>query len=491
MNINKRLLGFFLLIALGIGGQSALANTAANSTIVSNVTLSYDQSPDALSAFALVTVNLVPSAALFATEPAASPAAVAEDGTPPSVTYTIFATANGPDTYTIATTGTRVCEDLDDDGARTCATYYSDAALSLELGYSGAELETPVAAPTFSVTTELGATVVVSSTGFATCTEAEATSTCVVTVANDNDAVTANVINGLATGDRVYIAAATESCSVTIVADGSATTGVVDGGTGLAEEAGATSTIKLHDCSNNIVSIGDGTVLGELQAFDLTFDPDANGALNLPESQTVSVATSVTNVDGDVTNSAFALEFTVEVIAALTIDKYVKNITEITYNGTCGVGSDVGNVGDGTLLADLGIDADALGNLGSGGSALISAPFCESAGVSADPADKLEYLIVIANNDGSNTSNLVVNEPIADFVNYDIDSVKWSLDGTNWFSNTDASTVAANDRVQASSDEIYFYPGTGGADNGAFGTGNGGSLSGEGYFLMIYTVTVQ
>ena len=58
MNINKRLLGFFLLIALGIGGQSALANTAANSTIVSNVTLSFDQGADE-TAFALVTVNLV------------------------------------------------------------------------------------------------------------------------------------------------------------------------------------------------------------------------------------------------------------------------------------------------------------------------------------------------------------------------------------------------------------------------------------------------
>jgi hypothetical protein len=106
MNINKRLLGFFLLIALGISGQSALANTAANSTIVSNVTLSFDQGDDE-TAFALVTVNLVPSAAAFVTEPAANPGAIAEDGIPPSVTYEIVATANGPDTYTIATTGAR------------------------------------------------------------------------------------------------------------------------------------------------------------------------------------------------------------------------------------------------------------------------------------------------------------------------------------------------------------------------------------------------
>jgi hypothetical protein len=449
MNINKRLLGFFLLIALGISGQSALANTAANSTIVSNVTLSFDQGDDE-TAFALVTVNLVPSAAAFVTEPAANPGAIAEDGIPPSVTYEIVATANGPDTYTIATTGARQCLDLDDDAVRTCADYYSDATLSSELGFSGAELESPVAVPTFSVTTELGATVVVSSTGFATCTEVEASSTCVVTVANDDDDGTADVINGLATGDRVYITASTASCTITITFDGSATTGVVDGVTGLAD-----------------------------------------GVLNLPESQTVSVATSVTNVAGDVANSAFALEFTVEVIAALTIDKYVKNVTTAAYNVTCGSASAaLVAVGDGDLLVNIGSNATVFGAEG-GGSANTNS-FCESGGVTADPNDQLEYLIVIANNDGSNTSSLIVNEPIADFVTYNANSVKWSLDGTNWFSTTDAIANDVNDRVQATSDEIYFYPGTGGFDDGGvLGDGVGGSLSGQGYYLMIYTVTVQ
>jgi len=483
MNINKRLLGFFLLIALGIGGQSALANTAANSTIVSNVTLSFDQGADE-TAFALVTVNLVAAAPNFVGS-ATDPATIDEDGTA-VVTYAIYANANGPDTYDITVFPSPVCDNLANDGL-TCSDFYSDNLLASELALSTSTLE-------------LGATTVFSTTAFDDCVHTTvAGAECLATVPNDDDTgLSATGVNGLVSGDTVYLETGTVECLVDITTDNSSATNQ-------GSPAGATSVIEIYSCDGaGLTTVPAlGTVIGESKSFTLTLDPDAaTPILGLPATQTIAVQT---NIESNTTPAGTAIQsvarvFTVEVVAALTINKFVKNITNTgaTYNVTCGPASSaLVAVAAALPVADT-ITATNLGTLNSGSADTNS--FCESGAVTADPGDTLEYLIVINNGDGSTTSTVIMQEPIADFTLFGTDAnegtaenlVVFTADNNvAWTGTTDAT---ADDPVEFDTGgrSLYFYPGGTSDGNGTFGdAADGGTLTGDDYYLLIYTVTVQ
>ncbi|MDG1442295.1 MAG: hypothetical protein P8R02_06355 [Pseudomonadales bacterium] len=482
MNINKRLLGFFLLIALGISGQSVLANTAANSTIVSNVTLSFDQGADE-TAFALVTVNLVAAAPTFAGT-AVDPATIDEDGSA-VVTYTVYSNANGPDTYDITVFPSPVCDNLANDGL-TCSDFYSDNLLTSELALSTSTLE-------------LGATTVFSTTAFDDCIHTTvAGAECLATVPNDDDTgLSATSVNGLISGDTVFLEAGIE-CLVDITTDNSATTDELS-------PAGATSVIEIYSCDGaGLTTVPAlGTVIGESKSFTLTLDPDAaTPILGLPATQTIDVQT---NIESNTTPAGTAIQsvarvFTVEVVAALTINKFVKNITNTgaTYNVTCGPASSALVAVAAALPAADNITATNLGTQNSGSAD--SNPFCESGAVTADPGDTLEYLIVINNGDGSTTSTVIMQEPIADFTLFGTDGneataenlVVFTADNAiAWTGTTDAT---ADDPVEfdTGTRSLYFYPGGTSDGNATFGdVDDGGTLTGDDYYLLIYTVTVQ
>lgn len=94
------------VLALALAASTARASTAANTSISNTATVTYDdaggvaQTP--VSATATVTVTLVPSAVVLS-----SPAdqAIAQ-GTSATLSYTVTATANGPDTYNLSSAAT-------------------------------------------------------------------------------------------------------------------------------------------------------------------------------------------------------------------------------------------------------------------------------------------------------------------------------------------------------------------------------------------------
>ena len=98
--------GTLVLAAIALAPAAAFASTAANTVINNTASVSYNdaggtaQTP--VTASASVTVTLVPSAVAI-TSPANQ---TIGQGTSATLTYTVTATANGPDTYNLTSTAT-------------------------------------------------------------------------------------------------------------------------------------------------------------------------------------------------------------------------------------------------------------------------------------------------------------------------------------------------------------------------------------------------
>jgi uncharacterized repeat protein (TIGR01451 family) len=103
-----RTLASSALLVLGVvlGSQAAWASTAANTTIANTATVNYNDSGGTpqtpVTATATVTVTLVPSAPVLSSP---GPQTIAQ-GTNATLTYTISATSNGPDTYNLGSIAT-------------------------------------------------------------------------------------------------------------------------------------------------------------------------------------------------------------------------------------------------------------------------------------------------------------------------------------------------------------------------------------------------
>jgi uncharacterized repeat protein (TIGR01451 family) len=95
------------LLAIALAPAAAFASTAANTVITNVATVSYQdaggiaQTP-VVSAAATVTVTLVPAAATITSPPNQT----IGQGTSATLTYTVTATANGPDTYNLTSSAT-------------------------------------------------------------------------------------------------------------------------------------------------------------------------------------------------------------------------------------------------------------------------------------------------------------------------------------------------------------------------------------------------
>jgi uncharacterized repeat protein (TIGR01451 family) len=98
--------GTLVLAAIAFAPAAAFASTAANTVINNTATVSYNDAGGAVqtpvTASASVTVTLVPSAVTIS-----SPAnQTIGQGTSATLTYTVVATANGPDTYNLTSSAT-------------------------------------------------------------------------------------------------------------------------------------------------------------------------------------------------------------------------------------------------------------------------------------------------------------------------------------------------------------------------------------------------
>jgi hypothetical protein len=423
-----------LTLTLGFGQAAYAVSTAADATIRSTVTLSYDQSVTDLTDFVDVEVNLVEATPTLSFTPSVG---ITSDQTD-TLAFLISANSNGPDTYNVILNPAPLCE----TDAATCAAF--NGANGGEISFTGAALASGTG--TAVATVVLNATSYVS--GAFTLCSGTSGSGCVLTVPNDNDAD--SDINDLVAGNTVVFGSNNAVCTIGVVVD--------NGG---AASFGATSTMELFDCSVIPVAAA-GQVIGQQKTFDLVFDPDFVGSVILPSGDNEENIDIAVEVRDDAAAAAAATQtpnISVTQNLTLTIEKYVKNIT--TPSGTCAI---------------------AAPETGATNPPADAANFC-TVGTTADPGDVLEYLIVVANGAGSTTSNLEVSEPIADFVNYTASSIK-TIKATDaaWVNQTDA---ASDDIAEFVDPNITVYVG-----NGASAIGGGNLISNE-IFYIVYRVTVQ
>lgn len=281
--MSRRLLAFGLLLVAWAMSSAAWAVTPANTQLTATATLTYTGNSTGITSSTTVAVQLVPSAVTIASTFSAPTASVnIAEGGAYSATYTIQSNANGPDTYTIATS------------------------------YSNTNTVTGMISPTVttaSATDVASTTVTLGATAAETAAPAGATS---ITVPSDGTAD--NSVNGIAANDTVIIGG--NKYTVASVTD----------------NASGTSTITLKTALTTAVSVGEGIYQYVSFTNQIANVGTQNGATNILDLQTT--VTSNTS-SGAVYTSAITIN-----VVAISMTKYVRDVTTpstgttpATYNG--------------------------------------------------------------------------------------------------------------------------------------------------------------
>ena len=256
-------------------------------------------------------------------------------------------------------------------------------------------------------------------------------------------------VNGLVAGDTIVIDPTGVAEVATILS--------VDETTGAASN---TVTITLTAGTTNGFTYG--TLIGEQATQTVTVTTDT---ITTGTSGTHSVLTTATSVaDGAV----FTTQGTATVITVrrpvLDVTKYVRNVTTVAFN---------------PLVADITVDGVDY----------------YASGVSGNPTDTMQYLIVIDNSAaGAGTANnIVVSDPIPQFTTFVASSIELD-DGSGTFAAQDetADDGDAAELDTTGNGTVYVYAGAGGVDTAAgAGNGAGGTLLAGEISYVIFQVTID
>ena len=394
--------GIFLLAILLPG--TASATTAANAIITNTATVNYDDTggnaQTAINASVDVTVNLV-TAHPTLSAPADNSVA---SGVALDYTYTITNNANGPDTYALTAT-----DNLPQAGITSETQVFRNAADTANI------TNITLGATSLAVAASIGDT----------------------TITVPNDGLADASLNGIVAGDTINIGG--ESVLVSAITDTGSGTDTITFGPALA---------AAHAL---------GTQVGEVGTFISRTTPIA----------TVNNSTYVITVTADdgVTAGAAPTDATTTTVTviALTVTKYVANVTAAVVGG----GS--------TVTLDSGLGAGSITYYTSG--------------VTGNPGDVLEYVIQISNGAGAaSATNVVISDPVPSFTTL---TGNIALDpGTGVFSNV-ATTADNGDFAESDGTTVYIYAGTGGDDTAAgVGSGTGGSLAATQTTYGAFRVTI-
>ena len=257
---------------------SALASTAANTTIVNTATVNYQDAggvaQTAVTASASVTVTLVPSA-LNISSPANQSIA---QGTSATLTYTVTGTANGFDTYNLSSSVTPSANNSSVSGALPASITLGGTTVALATANGDTTLTVPY------------------------------------------DGVASNAtINGIAAGTGIIVVSGQAFTVASIVKNAGANTAVIT----LASAGGGPSTVS--------GVIAAGTIVGERKTFTETVP---SGTLTSGSSGTQTVSTTATSAT---LGSATATQATPTVITVnrptLTVTKTVST-DGVTFGAT-------------------------------------------------------------------------------------------------------------------------------------------------------------
>lgn len=387
-----------IMLFAAFSAASAWANIAANTQIINQATLSYNDGAGTRTATASVTVtiSLVPAALTIV--PGANQSTSYSISATLTDSFTVTSGANGPDTYNITTTVT----DQTNNGNDATAT--------------------PVVA-----TVTLGSSV----------TTAGSTATVIVVPADGNLAGEVPGVNGIAVGDTVVI-----NGEARIVSS------IVDNPTG-------TSTITLASALSGAPAAG--VVVGERQVIQATVTP---GTITTPGTDvTVSVTatvTSQTSAGATATSTPAILNTFTSGVANLS--KYVRNITK---PGT-----------------------------GTGVAYVYNSINYYPAGVTAEPGNTLEYILVAANTStsGGVSASIISDALPTTFVTFKSNVYSGNADVT-YVSDTNVvsylTETGGDDQATYSAPTLTVYVGTGATSSA------GGTIPLSSRVLVLYQVTVN
>ncbi len=260
-----------LLFTIAFSAGSVLAGTAANTQIINNASLSFDDGTgvQTITASVTVTVDLVAAVPNLSAPPDDSTIYVGPD-TPLTFDYTITAGSNGPDTYTIT----------------------SSVASSTNTSIPGTSIPTPVI---------LGASVTSGNIG----------STTTLQVPSDGSGPD-NVVNQIEAGDIIIVDVGSGPETVTVLS-------VTDPGSGMA-------TITLEPTTQLSGSAPVGTPIYEQQMVILTV---GSGTIVTSGTDiTVTAEVTVTNSAGTATDQVVATYTS----GSATLTKYVRNVNNANGN---------------------------------------------------------------------------------------------------------------------------------------------------------------
>lgn len=320
---------------------------------------------------------------------------------------------------------------------------YSLAATKTSDTTDGADSTVDASTPAI----ELGATVIV--TGVAS-TPTTVGSTFTIEVPRDD--VAGSGVNGIDVGDTVEIGGraftvaavndqqvaaapgasptlADYTTTITLNSDG--TDVPIPAGAQVGERATFTSTVT----PGEVTSAGDKTIGGQIVVSDS--NPVTATAIAATADDTLTTTTTVAGV-------------------GLSVQKLVRNISP---------GAAAGSAGE----THCGVTAYA-------------------SGVTANPGETLEYLVVVTKNaSASAATGVIVSDPIPPFTTLVANSMQVDADGEGSGTSFVAVTDSADgDAGRTNGSTVYFYPGTGGTD-----AGTGGTLAASAKVCMTFQVTVQ
>jgi len=416
-NINRsRPLSFsalLLLLPFYLTSFQAQANTAANHIIRNTVTVNYDDAAGnaqtAVTDDIDITVNLVESTPLLSSpiDQSTSPDASV------NYTYTITATANGVDTYNL-----------------------TRASLVETAGITGSTSVFRNAGDSADITSiDVGST---------TSAEAVTLSGADLTINIPADSASDSSVNGIVAGDTIVIGGST--FTVDTVTD--------NGGT-----ANAISVITLIDPGAGYPTIAIGDVLAEQQTFLLKVTP---GTLSATTDQTITI--NINARDDAAATPATANDETITTVTspALTVVKYVRNVT--TANG-------------------------------SGATKTINGQTFFDSGVNGDPGDTMEYAIFITNAGSSTATDVIISDPIPQFTTFTPNSLLLEQVTAGTFSAvTDVNTDTDGGEFESGTPTVHVFAGSGGTANGIignFGVGTGGTVAAANTTTLIYQVSID
>ena len=256
-----------------------------------------------------------------------------------------------------------------------------------------------------------------------------------------------NAVNGIQVGDTIVIDP-TGTAEVAVVTAIDETNGPL----------GNTVTITVEDPLAN--THGYGILIGERQEVVQVVTTDS---VTAGVTGTHSLITTVSSV----ADPAILIEQgTATVLTVrrpgLAVNKYVRNVT------TPVAGVDAITIGGDTWYAS---------------------------GVSGNPADVMEYLIVVNNSDpdAGDAIDIVIADPIPQFTTFEAGSVSLDATGDDTFvaqdESLDSGSAAEFDGVNG---VLYVYAGTGGDDTDAgAGNGTGGMLAGGESSRVVLRVTID